>query len=202
MKMRTGFAMRGIPLVAVVLVLTFLFLPGGMTGPTSVIATESAAGTGYRIGQEDVLHVSVWENEELTLDVVVRPDGKISLPLIQDIQAEGKTAEELADLIHQKLLPYLKNPAVTVIVKEVNAPKIFVTGYVTKPGTYPLRGDLSVLQALSMAGGFTEFASPKKIRLIRNNGGEQEIRSINYFELLDSGEGNYMMKSGDTLVVP
>lgn len=202
MKMGTGFAMRGIPLMAVVLIPTFLFLPGGMTGPRSVAAMESTAGTGYRIGQEDVLHVSVWENEELTRDVVVRPDGKISLPLIQDIQAEGRTSEELADVIHQKLLPYLKNPAVTVIVKEVNAPKFFVTGYVIRPGTYPLRGDLSVLQALSMAGGFTEFASPRKIRLIRNNGGKQEIRLIDYHDLLNSGEGNYMMKSGDTLVVP
>lgn len=202
MKMGTGFAMRGIPLMAVVLIPAFLFLPGGMTGPRSVAAMESTAGTGYRIGQEDVLHVSVWENEELTRDVVVRPDGKISLPLIQDIQAEGRTSEELADVIHQKLLPYLKNPAVTVIVKEVNAPKFFVTGYVIRPGTYPLRGDLSVLQALSMAGGFTEFASPRKIRLIRNNGGKQEIRLIDYHDLLNSGEGNYMMKSGDTLVVP
>lgn len=202
MKMGTGFAMRGIPLMAVVLIPAFLFLPGGMTGPRSVAAMESTAGTGYRIGQEDVLHVSVWENEELTRDVVVRPDGKISLPLIQDIQAEGRTSEELADVIHQKLLPYLKNPAVTVIVREVNAPKFFVTGYVIRPGTYPLRGDLSVLQALSMAGGFTEFASPRKIRLIRNNGGKQEIRLIDYHDLLNSGEGNYMMKSGDTLVVP
>ena len=188
--------------MAVVLIPIFLSMPGGMAVPTSVVATVSATGTGYRIGQEDVLYVSVWENEELTLDVVVRPDGKISMPLIQDIQAEGKTSEELADLIHQKLLPFVKNPAVTVIVKEVNAPKIFVTGYVTKPGTYPLRGDLSVLQALSLAGGFTEFASPRKIRLIRNNGGKQEIRLINYHNLLDSGEGNLMMKSGDTLVVP
>jgi len=194
--------MRTNPLVVLVLISTFLILPGGMTGPTSAVAKESTAGTGYRIGPEDVLHVSVWENEELTLDVVVRPDGKISLPLIQDVQAEGMTSEELADRIHQKLLPFIKSPAVTVIVKEVNAPKFFVTGYVTRPGTYPLRGDMSVLQALSTAGGFTQFASPKKIRLIRNNNGKQEIRVINYHDLIESGEGNYVMKSGDTLVVP
>ncbi|MGA6993355.1 MAG: polysaccharide biosynthesis/export family protein [Candidatus Deferrimicrobiaceae bacterium] len=173
-----------------------------MDGPTSAVAMESAAGTGYRIGQEDVLHVSVWENEELTQDVVVRPDGKISMPLLQDIQAEGMTSEELADRIRQKLLPLIKEPVVSVIVKEVNAPKFFVTGYVTRPGTYPLRGDLSVLQALSLAGGFTQFASPQKIRLIRNNDGKQEIRLINYHDLIKSGEGNYMMKSGDTIVVP
>ena len=194
--------MRKIPLVVLALISTFLFPPGGTGGPKSVLARESAAETGYRIGPEDVLHVSVWENEELTLDVVVRPDGKISLPLIQDVQAEGMTSKELADRIHQKLLPYIKNPAVTVIVKEINAPKFFVTGYVTRPGTYPLRGDMSVLQALSTAGGFTQFASPKKIRLIRNVNGKQEIRIINYHELIESGEGNYVMKSGDTLVVP
>ena len=156
----------------------------------------------YRIGAEDVLHVSVWGNKEFTLDAVVRPDGKISLPLIQDIQAEGLTSAELADLIHQKILPYVKDPAVSVIVKEVNAPKFFIIGNVTRPGIFPLRGDISVLQALSLAGGFTPFASPKKIRLVRKKGEEQEMRVINYFDLFETGEGNYLIKPGDTIVVP
>ena len=93
----------------------------------------------YRIGSEDVLHVSVWGNEELTMDVIVRPDGKISIPLVQDIQAEGFTASELSDQIHQKLLPYIKDPNVSVIVKQINAPKFSVIGYVNRPGTYPMR---------------------------------------------------------------
>jgi len=156
----------------------------------------------YRIGPEDVLHISVWGNEELTRDATVRPDGKISLPLLQDIQAEGLTAAELSEVIHQKLMGYVKDPDVAVIVTEINAPKVFVIGNVTRPGEYPLRSDMSVLQALSLAGGFTPFASPKKITVLRNKGGEKEIRKVNYYDMIDNGEGNYMLKPGDTIVVP
>jgi polysaccharide biosynthesis/export protein len=154
------------------------------------------------MGPEDVLHISVWGNEELTRDVTVRPDGKISLPLLQDIQAEGLTAAELSGVIHQKLLGYVKDPDVAVIITEINAPKVFVIGKVTRPGEYPLRSDMSVLQALSLAGGFTPFASPKKITVLRNKGGEKEIRKVNYYDMIDNGEGNYMLKPGDTIVVP
>jgi len=163
----------------------------------------SQAGPEYRIGPEDVLRVSVWENKELTLDLVVRPDGKISLPLIQDVTAEGRTAMELASTIHDRLLAYIKEPQVSVIVLQVNAPKYFVIGNIAKPGTYPLRSETSVLQALSLAGGFTQFASTRNIKLIRNAGGKQITRRINYNEMIDEGgEGNYLLKSGDTIVVP
>ncbi|MGA6993354.1 MAG: polysaccharide biosynthesis/export family protein [Candidatus Deferrimicrobiaceae bacterium] len=166
-------------------------------------ATENIGGPNYRIGPEDVLHIDVWDNEELTGDVTVRPDGKISMPLIQDIQAEGRTSAELADRIRDKLLSYIKNPNVSVIVREINAPKISIIGYVAKPGTYPLRGDLNVLQALSQAGGFTPFASPKKIKVIRYVSGNQEVRLINYYHLIEEGgEGHYLLKPGDTIVVP
>jgi len=168
----------------------------------STITATSETGSPYRIGPEDVLHISVWGNEELTRDAIVRPDGKISLPLLQDIQAEGLTAAELSEVIHQKLLGYVKDPDVAVIVTQINAPKIFVIGYVARPGPYPLRGELSVLQALSLAGGFTPFASPKEIKVLRNKGGEREIRKVNYYDMIDNGEGNYMLKPGDTIVVP
>jgi polysaccharide export outer membrane protein len=163
----------------------------------------SAASSNYKIGPEDVLHISVWENKELTLEVVVRPDGMISVPLVQDVQAEGLTAAELADVIYQKLLVYLKEPQVSVIVKQVNAPKIFVIGNVVRPGPYPLRSDMSILQALSLAGGFTQFASPRSIKLVRGLGLKQEVRKINYYRLIDNvGEGNYLLQPGDTIVVP
>jgi polysaccharide export outer membrane protein len=165
-------------------------------------ATPSADAQ-YRIGREDVLFLSVWGNPQLTMDVVVRPDGKISFPLIQDIQAEGFTASELADRIQDKLLPYIKDPNVSVIVKQINAPKFSVIGYVNRPGTYPMRGDVTVLQALSEAGGFTPFASPRKIKLVRNAGGKQEIRVFNYYDMIDKGgEGSFLLKAGDTIVVP
>lgn len=174
--------------------------PGPTPGGSS---TPVPAGPQYRLGPEDVLRIAVWENKELTLDVVVRPDGKISFPLIQDIQTEGLTAAELADLIHQKLIEYVKEPQVSVIVLQVNSPKVFVLGNVARPGTYILRSDMSVLQALSLAGGFTQFASPRSIKLVRGTGLKQEVRKINYYRLIeDAGEGNYLLQSGDTIVVP
>ncbi len=165
--------------------------------------TISQAGPEYRMGPEDQIRVSVWENRDLTLDLVVRPDGKISMPLIQDVVAEGQTAAELSNTIHQRLLTYIKEPQVSVIVLQVNAPKYFVIGNVTRPGTYPLRSETSILQALSLAGGFTQFASPRSIKLIRNTIGKQEVRKVNYNKIIDDdGEGNYILKSGDTIVVP
>jgi polysaccharide export outer membrane protein len=163
----------------------------------------SQAGPEYRMGPEDQIRVSVWENRDLTLDLVVRPDGKISMPLIQDVIAEGRTAVELSNTIHDRLLTFIKEPQVSVIVLQVNAPKYFVIGNVTRPGTYPLRSETSVLQALSLAGGFTQFASTRSIKLIRNAAGKQEVRKVNYNKMIDDdGEGNYLIKSGDTIVVP
>lgn len=171
-------------------------------GQTAYLELNAYSGPRYRIGPEDVLHVSVWGNQELTMDVTVRPDGKISMPLVQDVQAEGLTAVELSDLLRQRLTVYIKDPQVSVIVTQVNAPKIFVIGNVTRPGPYPLRSDMSVLQALSLAGGFTPFASPRSIKVVRNAGGTQEVRKVNYYDMIDGGEGNYLLQPGDTIVVP
>jgi polysaccharide export outer membrane protein len=169
---------------------------------TSSVAVP-LAGPQYKLGPEDQIRVSVWENAQLTLDLVVRPDGKISMPLIQDVTAEGQTAAELATQIQQKLSAFIKEPQVSVIVLQINAPKFFVIGNVVRPGTFPLRGETSVLQALSLAGGFTQFASPRSIKLIRNTTGKQEVRKVNYNNMIDAGgEGNYLLKSGDTIVVP
>jgi len=165
-------------------------------------AQGSQSDPSYRLGAEDQLRISVWDNKELTLDLVVRPDGKISMPLIQDVAAEGLTASELAATIQEKLSAFIVNPDVTVIVLQVNAPKYYVIGYVARPGTFPLRGDMSVLQALALAGGMTQFASPRSIKLIRGMQGRQEVRKINYYDIIENGEGNYLLKSGDTIVVP
>jgi len=177
--------------------------PAGRAQSSSAGQAGSSVSPQYRIGPEDVLNVSVWGDKELTMDVVVRPDGKISLPLVQDIQAEGLTASELADTIHQKLLPFIKDPNVSVIVRQINSPKFSVMGYVNRPGAYPLRGDVTVLEALSVAGGFTPFASPRKIKLVRYADGKQEIRVVNYYDMIDKGgKGNYLLKAGDIIVVP
>ena len=166
-------------------------------------APKDLSGEGYRLGPEDQLRISVWDNKELTVDLVVRPDGKISIPLIQDVVAEGKTAPQLAANIQEALSAFIVNPEVSVVVLQVNAPKFYMIGYVARPGTYPLRSDTSVLQALALAGGFTQFASPRSIKLIRAVDGKQEVRKINYYDIIDDGgEGNYLLKSGDTIVVP
>jgi polysaccharide export outer membrane protein len=162
----------------------------------------SPSDVAYLLGPEDQLRISVWDNKELTLDLVVRPDGKISMPLIQDVVAEGLTAAQLAANIQEGLSAYIVSPEVTVIVLQVNAPKYYIIGYVTRPGTFPLRGDTSVLQALALAGGLTQFASPRSIKLIRATRGKQDVRKINYYEIIDGGEGNYLLKAGDTIVVP
>jgi len=176
---------------------------GDTGGPSTQQPSAPPSGSEYKLGPEDQIRVSVWENRELTMELVIRPDGKISMPLIQDVTADGLTSEELAGNIREKLLAFIKEPQVSVIVLQVNAPKFYVIGNVVRPGTYPLRGEMSVLQALSLAGGFTQFASPRSIKLIRNTGGKQQIRKVNYYNVIDEGgEGNYLMKAGDTLVIP
>jgi len=157
----------------------------------------------YRIGPEDILHVSVWNNPELTIDVTVRPDGKISFPLIKEIQAADFTPMELSDVISRNLKEYIKDPRVTVIVTQTNSRKVFLVGNVLRPGSYLLRHDMTLLQALSLAGGFTAFASPRDIKLIRDAGGKQESRSINYYKMIKGTEvDDYMLKPGDTIVIP
>lgn len=185
--------------VACALIASILFV--APSGAQSQAAPQAAPD--YLLGSEDVLRISVWENKELTLDVVVRPDGKISFPLIQDVQAEGLTAADLATAIRQRIQSYIKEPQVSVIVTQVNYPKVFIIGNVTKPGHYSLRSETSVLQALSLAGGFTQFASLRNIKLVRGSGAKQEVRKLNYYQLIeDGGEGNYILKPGDTIVVP
>ena len=157
----------------------------------------------YRIGPEDVIKVDVWEEKNLTVEVSVRPDGGISLPLINYVQAAGLTPMELANDITMKLRAYYKAPQVTVIVTQINASKIYVTGNVRKPGYYPLRQEMTVLQGLSQAGGFTEFASPRSIKIIGAIGTNQEIRKVNFYRMIEeAGKGNYILKPGDTIVVP
>ena len=190
---------------SVLVVSGILFFPiiSSFAGENPGTSSDFEGDTEYRLGPEDNLRISVWDNKELTLDLVVRPDGKISMPLIQDVVAEGLTAPQLASDIKNKLSAYIVNPEVSVIVLQVNSPKYYVMGSVIRPGTYPLREEISVLQALALAGGFTQFASPKKIKLIRNIGGKQQIRKINYYDMIeDGGAGNYILRPADTIVVP
>jgi polysaccharide biosynthesis/export protein len=168
-------------------------------GPQAVPVDPS-----YVIGAQDVLDISVWKDTELTRTVPVRPDGKISLPLLNDLQAAGLTPEQLKNQITDGLKKYLDDPVVTVIVKEMNSQRIYITGEVTKPGAFPLLPNMTVLQALSSAGGFTQFANRSKIYVLRTAAGKQDKLPFDYKNVIkgkDASE-NVTLESGDTIVVP
>jgi polysaccharide export outer membrane protein len=200
-----------IPIRALVIAGVLLGLPMGCA-PVSKEAMDEAAkpvSKEFLLGPEDVLEVSVWRNQDLSRIVVVRPDGKISLPLIGDVQASGLNASQVAAKITARLAEFKENPNVSVSLKEVNSYFIYVLGEVLKPGKYPLKSYVTVLQGVSMAGGFTPFASKYQMQVIRlrtnENGTENQIRIPVPYKELVSGKGeieNFILKSGDTIVVP
>jgi len=157
----------------------------------------------YVIGADDTLHISVWKEPDITATLPVRPDGKISLPLLNDVPAAGLTPMQLAASITEKLKKYIADPRVTVVVTAMNSRRIFVTGEVTHPGAMPLLPNMTVLQALSSAG-FTQFANVKGIYLLRTENGRQVKLPFNYKEVVKgrNPEQNIRLQPGDTLVVP
>lgn len=158
----------------------------------------------YVIGAQDVIDISVWKEPDLSRSVPVRPDGKISLPLLNDVQAAGLTPTQLSAQITTGLDKFLQNPQVTVIVSGINSQRIFILGEVTRPGAYPLLPGMTVLQGLSSAGGFTPFANGKKIYVLRKVNGKQEKDFFNYKEVIDgkAPDQNIELRAGDTVVVP
>jgi polysaccharide export outer membrane protein len=159
---------------------------------------------GYVIGEEDVLNISVWKEPEVTRTVPVRPDGKISLPLVNDVQAAGLTPMQLAMVITEKLRKFITEPQVTVIVTAINSRRIYLVGEVARAGAFPMLPNMTVLQALSSAGGFTQFANLKGIYVLRLENGKQVKMPFNYKEVLKGNrpEQNVILKPGDTIVVP
>ncbi|MGA9133241.1 MAG: polysaccharide biosynthesis/export family protein [Candidatus Sulfotelmatobacter sp.] len=157
----------------------------------------------YVIGADDTLHISVWKEPDLTVTLPVRPDGKISLPLLNDVAAAGLTPMQLKDSITEKLKKYIADPRVTVVVTAMNSQRFFVTGEVVHSGPMPLLPDMTVLQALS-AAGFNQFANVKGIYLLRTENGRQVKLPFNYKEVVKGShpEQNIMLKPGDTVVVP
>jgi polysaccharide export outer membrane protein len=173
--------------------------------PDKAVPSEpvSVAGPDYVIGAEDMLHISVWKEPDLTETLPVRPDGKISLPLLNDVAASGLTPTQLADSITTRLKKYISDPRVTVVVTAINSQKIYVLGEVLHPGTSPLQPNMTVLQALA-SSGFTQFANTKGIYILRTENGKQQKIPVHYRSLL-KGEGvdqNLTLKPGDTIVVP
>jgi polysaccharide export outer membrane protein len=158
----------------------------------------------YVIGPEDVLYIHVWKEEALSRTVPVRTDGKISLPLIDDIKAAGYTARQLKDVLTKRLKEFIDNPVVSVTVTEANSYKVYVSGQVKTPGVYRLKNETTILQIIPMAGGFTDWANQKKILIIRKEDGQEKRITVNYKKILkgDAPESNTILRPGDTVIVP
>ena len=160
--------------------------------------------TEYVIGPQDVVRIDVWKEPDISRTIPVRPDGRISLPLLNDIQAAGLTAMQLSDAIRQGLTKYLTSPQVTVTVSEINSRRVYITGEVTRAGAFPLLPNMKVLQALSSAGGFTPFAKLKDIYVLRTEDGKQVKHPFNYKDVVKGklAEQNIALLPGDVIVVP
>ena len=158
----------------------------------------------YTIGADDVLSIVFWRDKELTADVTVRPDGKVSLPLLNDVQASGLTPAQLKDRIVEESKKYVEDPNVTVVVKEIRSRKVYITGEVRKAGPYLLTGAMTVLQMISIAGGLADFARPEKISIVRVENGKSVSYKFNYKEVIEGKKlvQNIELKPGDTIIVP
>jgi polysaccharide export outer membrane protein len=187
--------------------------PVAQTGsPSAPAANGAAAPSGpsisvpaeYQIGPEDVLGINFWRDTDMTGDVTVRPDGRITLPLLGDITAAGLTPGALKEQITKAASKLIEDPSVTVIVRAINSRKVFITGEVTTPNAYPLSRELTVMQLITLAGGLTEFANKKNITVLRTENGKQHTFKFNYQDV-SKGKNlaqNIVLKPGDTVVVP
>lgn len=191
-----------------VLILTGCASTSGLTQPPRLDAQAMAVST-YRIGVDDQLQISVWHNPDLSVAVPVRPDGRITVPLIGDVQAGGRTPEEVAATIRDKLKAYVRDPQVAVILTQLRSheylSRVRVTGAVRTPVSLPYRQGMTVLDVVLAAGGVTEFASPDRTELYRHAGeGASQSYSVRLARILERGEmaTNYPLQPGDVITVP
>lgn len=190
----------------------FFFVSGVLLAGSSTVycaeedflPTPPSAADNYRLGAGDLIQVTVWKNKEVSGSFRVRPDGKFSMPLIGDIVAGGSTTDSVSMQIEQKLKLFIESPFVSTIVVESTSNRVYIVGEVAKPGTYPITGSLTALQALAVAGGFTAFANKDKMILVRGTGEFQRNIPLSYSKMLRTpGEkNNPVLQRGDTLVIP
>jgi polysaccharide biosynthesis/export protein len=175
------------------------------SSPAAAVPVKPATLNGYVIGVDDVLSILFWRDKDLSApEITVRPDGRITLPLLNDVQAAGLTPEQLRDTVLDAARKYVEDPQPTVIVKEIKSRKVFITGQVEKPGPYPLNGSVTVLQLIATAGGLRDFADGKNITVMRMRQGRQAVFEFNYQDLLKRKNllQNIELEPGDTVVVP
>lgn len=199
-------------LLSVIFLVALVLGAGGCAEKKVNYKVDLIEPSDFFLGPEDVLKVTVWKSPDLSGEVVIRPDGTITLPLIGDVPAAGLTANVLAKRIADLLTEYMSSPIVTVQVKEVNSYFIYVMGEVMKPGKYPLKSYANVMQGISLAGGFAPFANKNKIKVLRNvstgSEGHEEKHQIQipvrYDDILKGTAvpGNFVLLSGDVIVVP
>ena len=179
---------------------TAVALPGAVASPT-----DPPIPPGYVIGADDVLSIIYWKDKDMTTDATqVRPDGRISLPLLNDVQASGLTPEQLREKLTDESKKYMEDPNITVVVRQINSRRAFITGEVNKPGPYSLTSPTSVMQLIAMAGGLREYANSKNIVIMRTENGRQISLKFNYKDVIvgKNLKQNIDLKPGDTVVVP
>jgi len=189
--------------------LVFSLIVSGLVFCTHFRATEktvkqTVVDSSYIIGPQDVLEIQVWREPDFSRQVLVRPDGKITFPLVDDVQAAGMRTMDLKHVLAEKLEGFVDNPEVTVTVLESHSKNFYIIGKINRPGTYPLSPDMTVLQALSVAGGFAEWADKDSIRIIRRSGGTEEIIGFDYDKIMSGKnlEQNILLEPNDTILVP
>ncbi|MCJ7786027.1 MAG: polysaccharide export protein [Desulfobacterales bacterium] len=167
-------------------------------------AEVAVDGDQYIIGPEDILYIHVWKEEALTRTIPVRMDGKISLPLVQEIKAAGLTPLQLKEVVTRKLKEFIENPIVSVTVVEVNSYKVYVIGQVRNPGVHRLRSETTVTQIIVIVGGFTEWANQKKILVVRKEDGREKRIKVNYKKIMGGSDtgSDVILKAGDTIIIP
>lgn len=178
--------------------------PSNTDSPSEILPKPATQDPNYIIGPDDEVNVSVWHEADISRSVPVRPDGKISLPLVNDVQAAGLTPMQLGAEITERLKKFIADPQVTIIITRVNSQRIFLLGEVSRAGAYPLLPNMTVLAALSSAGGLTPFAKQSKIHILRIENGKQTTIPFNYKQVISGQhpEQNIELKAGDTIVVP
>ena len=178
--------------------------PPQASAPASTTVGGVELPRDYVIGADDVLGIIYWKDKDMTTDAHVRPDGRIALPLLNDVQAAGLTPEQLRKKLTEESQKYMEDPSITVVIREINSRKAFITGEVNKPGPYPLLSPTSVMQLIAMAGGLKEYANSKGIIIMRTENGKQISLKFNYKDVV-SGKNlkqNIELSPGDTVVVP
>jgi polysaccharide export outer membrane protein len=179
-------------------------MPATAAAAVAPRATDPVVPAGYLIGTDDVLSIVFWKDKDMSAEAQVRPDGRIALPLINEVQAAGLTPEQLRERITEESKKFMEDASVTVVVRQINSRKAFITGEIYKPGTYPLTSPTTVMQLIAMAGGLREYANAKKIVIMRTENGKPTSLPFNYKDIVEGKnlQQNIELKPGDTVIVP